>query len=74
MARDDPWHGRPGVKNTHFAKDVGSEIVEMVLTVEMLRARHRRRLHHLSQGRIHKNQCMRHPSVGESTNLKRLGF
>ena len=53
-----------GVKDAGLSISVGGQVVEMILTVEMLQAWHGDSLYHLAEGRRHKKQCLRHPAVG----------
>jgi hypothetical protein len=49
-------------------------VMKMILTVEMLEAWHQRSLPNMAERRIHKKQCMRHPSTVRSVrNLQPLG-
>ena len=50
-----------GVKDAGFAMSVGGQLVEMILTVEMLQRWHGDNLYHLAEGRRHQRQCLRHP-------------
>ena len=52
-----------GVKDAGFAMSVGGQLVEMILTVEMLQTWHGDSLYHLAEGRRHQRQCLRHPRV-----------
>jgi hypothetical protein len=46
-----------------LAISVGGQVMEVVLVVEVHQAWHRRSLTEMVRGRIHKRQCMRHPTV-----------
>ena len=50
-----------GVKDAGLSISVGGQVVEMILTVEMLQTWHGDSLYHLAEGRRHQKQCLRHP-------------
>ncbi len=50
-----------GVKDAGFS--VGGQVVEILLTVEMLQTWHGHSLFHLAEGRRHQKQCLRHPRI-----------
>ncbi|HUY12581.1 MAG TPA: hypothetical protein VMX16_02980 [Terriglobia bacterium] len=52
-----------GIENAGATIDVRGEVVQMILAIIMLLARHGGSLAGMAPGRIHKNQCMRHPAA-----------
>ena len=57
-----------------FSVNVGGQVVEMILTLQMLQTRHGSSLYHLAEGRRHQRQCLRRsgvPSEGASVTCGR---
>jgi hypothetical protein len=57
-----------GVKDAAFSMSVGGQVVEMILTVDMLQTWRGDSLCHSADGRRHEKQCLRHPRSGEATS------